>query len=56
MKILAMILWETNSLNDKKYIALSVKLDEIGRNLGGWLGQLETQLVKQNSPIKKGEK
>src|SRR5579872_3612490 len=46
MKILLMILWETKSLDDKKYIALSVKLDEIGRNLGGWSGQL----LKQNSP------
>ncbi len=46
MKILLMILWETKSLEEKKYIALSVKLDEIGRNLGGWSGQL----LKQNSP------
>lgn len=52
IKILFMILWESKSLDDKKYIALSVKLDEIGRNLGGWLGQLS----KQNSPIKTGEK
>lgn len=47
-----MILWEVKSLDDKKYIALSVKLDEIGRNLGGWSGQL----IKQNSPAKAGEK
>lgn len=46
LKILIMILWESKSLEDKKYIALSVKLDEIGRNLGGWSGQL----LKQNSP------
>jgi len=46
LKVLLMILWETRSLDDKKYIALSVKLDEIGRNLGGWSGQL----TKQNSP------
>lgn len=52
LKILLMILWESKSLDDKKYIALSVKLDEIGRNLGGWNGQL----IKQNSPIKTGEK
>lgn len=31
-----MILWETKSLDNKKYIALSVTLDEIGKNLGGW--------------------
>ena len=52
LKVLFMILWEAKSLDDKKYIALSVKLDEIGRNLGGWSGQL----TKQNSPAKAGEK
>jgi len=51
LKVLLMILWEAKSLDDKKYIALSVKLDEIGRNLGGWNGQL----TKQNSPAKAGE-
>jgi hypothetical protein len=51
--ILIMILWETKSLDDKKYIALSLKIEEIGRMLGGWNGQLQ----KQNSPNKKsGEK
>lgn len=33
-------LWETKSLDNKKYIALSEKIDEIGRMLGGWNGQL----------------
>lgn len=46
-KILLMILWETKSLDNAKYIALSEPLDEIGKMLGGWLGQLQ----KQNSPI-----
>ena len=46
------MLWETKSLDDKKYIALSLKIDEVGKMLGGWHGQL----VKQNSPIKQGEK
>lgn len=45
-KILVMILWENKSLDDKKYIALSEKLDEVGKMLGGWNGQLQ----KQNSP------
>lgn len=52
LKVLLMILWEAKSLDDKKYIALSVKLDEIGRNLGGWSGQL----IKQNSPTEVKEK
>jgi hypothetical protein len=45
LKIFLMILWETKSLDNKKYIALSVKLDEIGKMLGGWCGQI----LKQNS-------
>ena len=52
LKILLMILWETKSLDNKKYIALSLKIDEIGKMLGGWNGQL----LKQNSPDKAGEK
>ena len=46
IKILLMVLWESKSVDDKKYIALSVKIDEIGRMLGGWSGQI----TKQNSP------
>ena len=46
LKVLLMILWEAKSIDDKKYIALSVKLDEAGKMLGGWNGQL----TKQNSP------
>jgi hypothetical protein len=40
LKIFLTILWETKSLGDKKYISLSEKLNEIGRNLGGWYGKL----------------
>ena len=52
LKILLMILWETKSLDNKKYVALSIKIDEIGRMLGGWNGQLS----KQNSPPMAREK
>lgn len=52
LRVLILILWETRSLDDKKYIALSIKLDEVGRMLGGWNGQL----AKQNSPTNAGEK
>ncbi len=51
LKILLMVLLETKSLDEKKYIALSLPLNEIGKMLGGWNGQL----LKQNSPAK-GEK
>lgn len=43
LKILLMILWEIKSIDNKKYIALSITLDEVGKMLGGWLGQLEKQ-------------
>jgi len=46
LKILLMVLWEIKALDDKKYIALSTGIDEIGKMLGGWNGQL----IKQNSP------
>jgi hypothetical protein len=49
LKIFLMMLWETKSLENKHYIALSVKIDGIGRQLGAWNGQL----TKQNSPTKK---
>lgn len=53
LRVLLLVLWETRSLNDKKYIALSLKIDEVGRMLGGWNGQL----TKQNSPtVKSREK
>jgi hypothetical protein len=52
LKVLLMVLWETKSLDNKKYAALSMKVEEIGKMLGGWSGQIQ----KQNSPVKSGEK
>jgi hypothetical protein len=52
IKIMLMILWEFGILEDKKYITLSFPLNESGKMLGGWHGQLS----KQNSPEKTGEK
>ncbi|MCU0679795.1 MAG: four helix bundle protein [Planctomycetes bacterium] len=49
IKIFLLILWETKSFDNKKYLALTGKINEIGRMLGGWNGQL----TKQNSPIGK---
>lgn len=49
VKIFLLILWETKSLDNRKYITISEKINEIGRMLGGWSGQLS----KQNSPTKK---
>jgi hypothetical protein len=44
-KVLLMVLWETKSIDDKKYLNLSVQLEEIGKMLGGWQGQ-----IQKNSP------
>ncbi len=41
LKILLLVLWETRSVDTKKYELISLPLDEIGRMLGGWLGQTE---------------
>ncbi|MDD4466754.1 MAG: four helix bundle protein [Patescibacteria group bacterium] len=49
LKLFFLILWETKPLDNKKYLAISEKIDEIGRMLGGWLGQT----TKQNSSIKR---
>lgn len=40
LKLLLMILWETRSLDTRNYAVLSEKMDEIGKMLGGWNGQL----------------
>jgi hypothetical protein len=50
LKIFLMILWETKSIDDKKYILLSEKLNEIGKMLGGWHNQIQN--LKQNSARK----
>ena len=60
VKILLMILWETDSLEVRKYIHLSEKLEPVGRMLGGWHGQLmkalERSQTKQNSSTVRVEK
>jgi hypothetical protein len=52
LQLLLMILWETKTLETKKYAVLSAQLVVIGKMLGGWYSQVE----KQNSPSKVGEK
>jgi len=42
LKFFLQIAWEIKSLDNKKYIVLSEKLDEIGRMIGGWNRQLST--------------
>jgi len=39
-KFFLQVLWNIGGLDDKKYIALSEKLTEIGNMLGGWSRQV----------------
>ncbi|MFH1648900.1 MAG: four helix bundle protein [Patescibacteria group bacterium] len=43
LKVLMMILWESKSIDNKKYIILSKQLNELGKMLGGWLSHLQKQ-------------
>jgi len=56
LKVLLMVLWETKSLDDKKYIALSLKIEEFGRMLGGWNGRtlkdLEEMKKEKQNPVR----
>ncbi|MBI3251676.1 MAG: four helix bundle protein, partial [Candidatus Andersenbacteria bacterium] len=59
LKVLLEILWNTKSLDDKKYLAVSVPVAEIGQRLGGWHGQITKKMQQaniKNSPQKRGEK
>jgi hypothetical protein len=38
VKVLLLILWESKSIDGKKYISISLPFDEVGRMLGGWHG------------------
>ncbi len=51
-KFFLQITWEIKAIDNKRYILISERLDEIGRMLGRWIRQLQ----KQNSPAKAGEK
>ena len=48
IKVFIQLIWEMKIFDDKKYIALSEKLNETGKRLGGW----HNKLVKENSPAK----
>lgn len=47
-KFFLQVLWEMKGLDTKKYSAISEKLNEVGRMLGGWL----RQLANQSSPAR----
>ena len=41
LKFFLQISWEVKSLDNKKYVLLSEKLNEIGRMLGGWIKSIK---------------
>ena len=41
LKFFLQITWEIKSLDNKKYILISEKLNEIGKMLGGWIKALK---------------
>ncbi|MEK7078087.1 MAG: four helix bundle protein [Patescibacteria group bacterium] len=43
LKFFFQIGWEIKILDDKKYIAISERLNEIGRMLGGWIKGLQNK-------------
>ncbi len=43
LKFFIQISWETKILDNNRYLAISSPLDEIGKMLGGWSGQLAKQ-------------
>jgi hypothetical protein len=42
-KFFLQILWDVGALDNQKYILLSEKLDEVGKQLGGWIKGLESK-------------
>ena len=45
LKFFLQVAWELKELENKKYIALSEPLNEIGRMLGGWVRKIETPVT-----------
>lgn len=41
LKFFLQIAWELKSLDNKKYILLSEKLNEVGKMLGGWIKSIK---------------
>ena len=49
LKFFIRVSWELHALDDKKYIAISEKLEELGRMIGGWKRGLENKLESKTS-------
>ena len=47
LKFFLRVSWELQYINDKKYIRLSQELSTVGKMLGGWKKQLQTESPPQ---------
>jgi hypothetical protein len=43
LKFFLQVAWEIKELDEKKYISLSLELDEVGRQLGAWYRRMEKE-------------
>jgi len=43
LKFFLQVAWEIKAIDNKKYITISERLDEIGKMLGGWNRQIKIQ-------------
>ena len=43
LKFMLQVMWEIGKIDNKKYIVLSIRFEEIGRMLGGWQKKTKTQ-------------
>ena len=56
VKLLLLVLWESRSLDNKRYAAISAPIDEVGKMLGGWNGRLQKQNSPESASRRTGEK
>jgi len=52
LKFFLRISWEIKSLDNKKYVVLSERFDEIGKMLGGWIRQIKEKLPVQTEELR----
>ena len=49
LKFLVSVIWEANLISNKQYEGVAIKLDEIGKMLGGWKKSLENPEKKNRA-------
>lgn len=52
LKFFLQVAWELEELENKRYIALSEYIDEVGRMLGGWVRKTETPVTSGDGRTK----